>query len=91
MKRRMVHFHITEELLKQALAMPEDSNIIHITSVMYKPGVYAFYVEYKDFPELSEGSDPPLISPVFYADYEKRPSTWLTIDWNLPDQPIADS
>lgn len=89
MSHKIIRIHVSEDLIKQALAFPDDLEIVNICKITDQPGVFAFDVEHESFPKQEGGI--PLVSPVYHADHEKRPSTWLTIDWNLPDQPIADS
>lgn len=81
MGRRLAQFDIAEELIKQALAMPDDAEIYNIVRHGYRPGTFVFVVEHPDFDELIEGEMPPSITPTIEADYEKRPATWLTFSW----------
>jgi len=79
--KRMAKMSVTSELIANALAFPDDAEIIYI--IMESPGIFTFYVEHPDFPVLKEAKVPIEIVPVFHCDYDKRPSTWITCDWNL--------
>ena len=82
MSRRIVQFKVTEELILQALAMPEGTTIQKIER--YNCNTFTLFVEHPDLPELLEGAEPIQILPLIHADGSKRPDTWLTFDWNLP-------
>jgi hypothetical protein len=82
MTRRIVQFKVSEELILQALAMPEHTSIQKIAR--HNCNTFTFFVEHPELPELLEGNEPIEISPIIHADHEKRPATWLTFDWNLP-------
>ena len=84
MNRRMVRFQVSAQLISQALAMPDGSTIHNIVRHDFNSDVFIFYVEHPDLPELPEGGMPLEITPIIKADYDKRPSTWLTFDWNTP-------
>jgi len=81
MKRKMVQFQVSAELIKEALAMPAAAQIYNITRHEYSPDVFVFLVEHPDFEEIAEASAPPEVTPIIEADYEKRPSTWITFNW----------
>ena len=76
---RMVKFRVASEFIRDALALPEDTQIRNIVRHDYQPKTFVFYVEH---PDLDEAGDViPEVIPVFTVDYDKKPSTWLTFDW----------
>ena len=77
---------VSKELLREALAMPEDTVIHSITPHKFRRGVFVFCIEHPDLPSLSEGEVTPEIAPVITADYDKKPSMWLTWSWGLEDE-----
>ena len=81
MTRKMVQFQVAVELIRDALAMPDDARIYNIVRHDYNPNTFIFYVEHPDFDEVNEGAMPPEITPIIEADYKKKPSTWLTFSW----------
>lgn len=83
MTRRIVSFEVSTDLIREALAMPKETDIRNIVRHAYRPDVFVFYVEHPDFAEVENAVAPPEISPIIHADYEKRPSTWLTFDFGL--------
>lgn len=68
------------ELLRDALAMPAETNIISIQDS--GPGEFYFFVEHPDLPKVNRGEVPPEIQPLIEADYEKRPDIWLKFNWD---------
>ena len=66
-------------------AVPDGALIYNIVRHTHLPDTFVFYVEHPDLPELQEGETPLEIEPRLTADYERKPSTWLTWDWNLPE------
>ena len=77
---KQVCFDVSLELLAQTLALPDGTVIEELLIV--RPGIIQIAVSHPDLPE-SIGAYAPKISPIIRADYSKRPSTWLTFDWNL--------
>jgi hypothetical protein len=81
---KIIRFKVTEHLIRQALAIPDDAEIVNIVRHEYVPGLFTFYVTHQSFPECQEGALPIEVSPVVTANYENRPETWLTIDFGIP-------
>jgi|WetSurMetagenome_2_1015567.scaffolds.fasta_scaffold52663_2 hypothetical protein len=81
--RRIANIEVSEELIEQAFALPEGSRIENISRSSLRTGVFVFTIEHPDLPEVEEGNAIPQITPLLTADYEKRPATWITFDWNL--------
>ncbi len=87
MNRKMVRFNVTSQLILQALAIPESAKIYDIVRDWKHPDQFIFMVESDELPEVQECAEPVEISPIIHCDPEKRPSTWMTFDWNLPSSP----
>lgn len=83
-KMKLIQFKVTEELIRQALAIPDEAEIVNIVRHEFVPGLFTFYVTHPSFPECLEGALPIEADPVITADYENRPGTWLTIDFRIP-------
>lgn len=83
MVRRMARFCVPMELIRDALAIPDGTTICDIVRHDDYPDVFIFYVEHPDLPELAEGAMLPEVAPVISADYDRKPSTWLSWDWGL--------
>lgn len=81
---KLIQFKVTEQLIRQALAIPDDAEIINIIRHDFVPGVFTFYVTHPSFPDVLEGALPVEASPIIKANYENRPETWLTIDFRIP-------
>ena len=77
-------FDIYGELIREALALPSNATIVRILAHPTKQGVFSFVIDWDDFPETEPGEIVPLYSPIITADYDKKPSTWLTIDFGKP-------
>lgn len=78
-------FSVSEDLLKDALALPGKFNIRNISPHGTQPDVFVFLVEFNEFPDVKEGDIAPDIHITFSADYEKKPSTWLTCNWEMAE------
>ena len=77
-------FFVSAELIEQSLAMPDGAKILDISrarSTIVGGNEFLFVVESDELPER-DGDDIPQITPQLTADYEKRPATWLTFEWN---------
>lgn len=81
---KLIQFRVTEQLIRQALVIPDDAEIVNIVRHDYVPGLFTFYVTHPSFPECLEGSLPVEANPVITVNYENRPETWMTIDFNIP-------
>lgn len=81
MARHMGKFHVTGELLRTALAIPDSANIYNIVRHDFVPDEFVFYVEHPDLPELKEGESPAMLYPKITVDHDKKPETWATFDW----------
>ena len=90
MGRRIVQFTVSGDLIRKALAMPDDTLIYGIVRHDWSPDAFVFFVEHPDLPEMGEGESPLKITPKITADYEKKPSMWLTWDWDLPGKEQDD-
>ena len=56
--------------------------LVEYPSVEQENSILGHYAAGRDPRELS-GFD---LKPVMTADYDKRPSTWITFDWGLPEK-----
>ena len=83
-KMKLIQFKVTEQLIRQALAIPDEAEIVNIMRHEIVPGIFTFYVTHPSFPECLEGALPVETNPVVTANFENRPETWLTIDFNIP-------
>ena len=72
---RLAKMKVTGKLIANALAFPDDANIVFIK--MERPGIFCFYVEHPSFPELPIEMPLPEVILTFDCDYNKRPSTWI--------------
>jgi len=81
---KLIQFKITEQLIRQALAIPDEAEIVNIVRDEFVHGLFTFYVTHPSFPECLEGELPIEASPVVTANYENRPETWMTIDFRIP-------
>jgi hypothetical protein len=81
---KLIQFKVTEQLIRQSLAIPDGAEIINIVRHEFVPGLFTFYVTHPSFPECVEGALPVEADPVITANYENRPETWLTIDFRIP-------
>jgi hypothetical protein len=84
--KHMAKIDITSELILQALAFPDGTTIYDIYPNGKIPNVFTFLVEHPDLPELTGEGSIPQIKPIFTADYTKRPSTWITCNWNMENE-----
>lgn len=82
-KHRAV-IQVSEELIREALAMPDGAEIVDIRRSNERFGQYEMLVDHPDLPAVAELGIIPLVTPTLTADFEKRPATWLTWDWDLP-------
>ena len=81
---KLIQFKVTEKLIRQALAIPDEAEITNIIRHEFIPGIFTFYVTHPSFPEVTEGALPVEVSPVITAKHENRPETWLSIDFRIP-------
>jgi hypothetical protein len=81
---KLIQFKVTEQLIRQALAIPDEAEILNIVRHKNVPGLFTFYVTHPSFPECLEGNLPLETNPVLTANFENRPETWLTIDFRIP-------
>lgn len=79
----IICFNISEQLLRQSLAIPDDAEIIKIFNHDRTPSEFVFYVRSDKFPLTPEGALPLEVSPTITTNYENRPETWLKIDFNI--------
>lgn len=63
-EKHMAMIYVSEELLREALAMPEGSKIVDIRRQNKWQGVPVFemLVEHEDLPVVPEGDDLPLVT-----------------------------
>jgi len=80
---KIVKFDVSSDLIRDALAIPEEATIYDIHQSEQRVGSYTFYVVHPDLPEIGAGDVVPEVSPIIRADYDKKPSVWLTWDWRL--------
>ena len=81
---KLIQFKITEHLIRQALAIPDEAEIVNIVRHEFIPGLFTMYVTHPSFPECLEGALPIEASPVVTVKSENRPETWMTIDFRIP-------
>ncbi len=75
-----VCFQVSLDVLSSALSLPVGTEIVDVLIV--GQDVARLVVSHPDLPDVVRDCVPE-ISPRITADYSKRPSTWLTFDWNL--------
>ena len=80
---------ISTDLLLQALAFPEDTEIMACIGDRAYLGIIDIIVESADLPTVEPGNPIPLLTPTLTADYDKRPATWIKFNWNLPSDKAA--
>jgi hypothetical protein len=68
------------ELIRDALALPDDTTIIDIQRYTDHPFVYTFVIEHPDAPVFFENQSIIKIEPHFRVDNTKRPSSWIDCD-----------
>lgn len=81
---KLIQFKVTEHLIRQALAIPDEAEIVNIVRHEFVPGLFTFYVTHPSFPECFEGALPIEVSPIVTVNNENRPETWMTIDFRIP-------
>ena len=81
---KLIQFKVTEQLIRQALAIPDEAEIVNIVRHEFVPGLFTFYVTHPSFPECLEGALPVEASPIVTVNSENRPETWMTIDFRIP-------
>lgn len=81
---KLIQFKVTEHLIRQALAIPDEAEIVNIVRHEFVPGLFTFYVTHPSFPECLEGALPIEASPIVTVNNENRPETWMTIDFRIP-------
>lgn len=79
---RVRRVDVTMQLIRDALAMPEDTIIEGIERHPWIPNVFTFYVTHPSFEPISYGEEIPQLSPSLTADYDKRPATWIEFKWD---------
>jgi len=85
MNKNRATFLLSGELLSECLALPEGTTIIGIQLDNMYSYQFRILVEHEDLPAVKELERATEISPMYTADIEKKPSTWLTFDWGLPN------
>lgn len=82
--KRMGFFCISEQLLCQALALPEGTKIKHASNNPvewgFRRGIF-IVVEHPDLDEVEDGVKIPELSPRYECIPDKQPSDWLKFDW----------
>lgn len=83
--RRIGTIRVSHELLRDALALPDDVDIWAVyPSMPSDPTREAMlYVTSPRLPEVAWDAPIPALYPTFTTDYEKRPATWITCDLGL--------
>ena len=83
MKMRRGIIEVDYETIVNCLAMPEGTKIIRTTDKTNDS--LLLLLESADLPEIEkrEGIPYPAYQPIVTADYDKRPSVWLTWDWGI--------
>lgn len=79
---RVRRIDVSMQLIKDALAMPEDAIIEGIERHPWIPNIFTFYVTHPDFDPIQYGREIPLITPQLTVDYDKRPATWIEFKWD---------
>ena len=83
-KMKLIQFKVTEQLIRQALAIPDEAEIVNIVRHEFVPGLFTFYVTHPSFPECLESALPVEASPIVTVNNENRPEKWMTIDFRIP-------
>jgi len=78
--KHLAKFKVSMELLRDALALPDDLEIIDIHVVPTSWRTFEFVIEHPEAPVCPPGGEIREISPVFRTDQSKKPSTWITCD-----------
>jgi len=78
--KHLARFDVSMELIRDALALPDDTTIIDIQRHAINPFVYIFVIEHPDAPECFENQIILEIEPHFRVDNTKRPSSWIDCD-----------
>jgi hypothetical protein len=86
--KRAARFRVTPELLKQALKMPDDANVIRLYEDPHRIEPHWWImVESEELPEVAEGAAPIEISPNIEVDYDDQGTAiayrW---DWGIPNE-----
>jgi hypothetical protein len=81
---RAIKFDVSEQLIRESLALPDDARIYDILRAPGPVGVFTFILTNPDYPVVAEASEPVTAYPIITADYEKKPSMWLKINLNIP-------
>lgn len=77
--RRLVRFVVVEPYLRLAMALPEDVRVVAIggDAVDQAAGRFVFVVEGSEFPEMAEGEEIPVVTPVFwFEDGQVKLMSW---------------
>ena len=69
---KIASFQISEDIIKSALLLPDNTKIHNIVRDDYEPCKFTIYVEHPDFPEMPEGAKPTEICPI----YKKTEFDW---------------
>jgi hypothetical protein len=82
--RNLGRVNISSELIRESLAMPEHATIKRIYTHPTMLDVFVFVIDCDDFQETESGEIIPEYTPIVTADYDKKPSKWLTLDFGDP-------
>ena len=83
-ENRVVRFDVNASIIREALGLPSETKIIDIRLNGVLGETFSFVVSHPDLNVVEEGEEIPEMRPVWVADYEKRPATWLTFNWGQP-------
>lgn len=81
MLRKLARFRLSGELLRVALALPDDTLIYNIERDPTTPDIFIMTLEHPQFEPIIECAQPPERSLVIHANYDKRPDRWLTVEF----------
>ena len=81
----MVRVDISMELIRDALAIPEDVKIVQILRDEFVPYKFTFYFEGEGLPDVPEGGMPEKVNPSITWMGDWRPREFLRFDWNVSD------
>lgn len=83
MSRRVVSFELSPELLRQALSIPQDVEIIG-AEWNFAADTMQLYVRGPAFPEVEKGSCTPRVVPTVTRHIGITGQATVTWDWKLP-------
>lgn len=84
------YFRVSAELLVDAFAMPEGTELFWIETNWKRPGEFLFFVRHEALPEIEQGERYPQIVPVITQIDGREPREWVEFDWNIGGFDLED-